>query len=30
MPSFGVKPLDQTTWPDFAQLVERHRGVWGG
>jgi hypothetical protein len=27
---FGVRPLDETTWPDFAQLVERHNGVWGG
>ena len=25
-----VKPLDGTTWPDFAALVERHNGVWGG
>ena len=25
-----VKPLDETTWPDFAALVERHNGVWGG
>jgi hypothetical protein len=30
MASFGVKALDETTWPDFAQLVERHNGVWGG
>jgi ribosomal protein S18 acetylase RimI-like enzyme len=30
MASFGVKPLDETAWPDFAQLVERHHGVWGG
>jgi GNAT superfamily N-acetyltransferase len=30
MVSFGVRPLDEATWPDFAQLVERHRGVWGG
>jgi GNAT superfamily N-acetyltransferase len=22
--------LDETTWPDFAGLVERHNGVWGG
>jgi GNAT superfamily N-acetyltransferase len=22
--------LDATTWPDFAGLVERHNGVWGG
>jgi GNAT superfamily N-acetyltransferase len=25
-----VEPLDATTWPDFADLVERHNGVWGG
>jgi GNAT superfamily N-acetyltransferase len=25
-----VKPLTQTTWPDFARLVEKHNGVWGG
>jgi hypothetical protein len=30
MASFSVKPLDETTWPDFARLVERHHGVWGG
>jgi GNAT superfamily N-acetyltransferase len=23
-------PLDETTWPDFAALVERSNGVWGG
>lgn len=25
-----VRALDETTWPDFARLVERHNGVWGG
>lgn len=30
MPDFNVRPLDVTTWPDFASLVERHNGVWGG
>jgi GNAT superfamily N-acetyltransferase len=30
MTSFGARPLDETTWPDFARLVERHNGVWGG
>jgi GNAT superfamily N-acetyltransferase len=25
-----VRPLDASTWPDFARLVERHDGVWGG
>lgn len=27
---FAVKPLDVSTWPDFAHLVERNNGVWGG
>jgi GNAT superfamily N-acetyltransferase len=30
MAGFSVKPLDETTWPEFARLVERHNGVWGG
>lgn len=30
MPELDVKPLDGTTWPAFAELVERHNGVWGG
>lgn len=30
MTVFTVKPLDTTTWPDFARLVEAHDGVWGG
>ncbi len=30
MPEFTVKPLDESTWPDFARLVEKHNGVWGG
>jgi hypothetical protein len=30
MTSFGVRPLDETTWPNFARLVEEHNGVWGG
>jgi GNAT superfamily N-acetyltransferase len=25
-----VRPLNIETWPDFAALVERHNGVWGG
>jgi hypothetical protein len=25
-----VGALDETTWPDFARLVESHNGVWGG
>jgi GNAT superfamily N-acetyltransferase len=30
MMDFRVKPLDGTTWPDFARLIEAHNGVWGG
>jgi GNAT superfamily N-acetyltransferase len=30
MAEFNVKPLDKSTWPHFAQLVERHNGIWGG
>ena len=30
MTHFSVRPLDETTWPDFARLVEKHNGVWGG
>jgi len=30
MTDFSVKLLDETTWPDFAQLVERHNGIYGG
>ena len=30
MTPFAVKPLSPSTWPDFAALVERHNGVWGG
>ena len=30
MPEFIAKPLDENTWPDFARLVEKHNGVWGG
>jgi GNAT superfamily N-acetyltransferase len=25
-----VRPLTEATWPDFAALVERHGGVFGG
>jgi GNAT superfamily N-acetyltransferase len=28
--AYVVKPLDQTTWSDFARLVEKHNGIWGG
>ena len=27
---YNVKPLSSKTWPDFAKLVEKHNGVWGG
>ena len=30
MSGFRTKPLDETTWPDFARLAEKHNGVWGG
>jgi GNAT superfamily N-acetyltransferase len=30
MSDFSTRPLDPSTWPDFAALVERHKGVWGG
>lgn len=30
MATFAVTPLTEATWPDFARLVERHNGVWGG
>ncbi len=30
MAGFDVKALDESTWPDFADLVERSGGVWGG
>lgn len=30
MADFCVKLLDETTWPQFARLVERHNGIWGG
>lgn len=30
MPGYSIKPLSAATWPDFAALVERHGGVWGG
>ena len=28
--AYVVKPLDATTWNDFAALVERNNGVFGG
>jgi hypothetical protein len=30
MTGLCVRPLDEATWSDFARLVERHNGVWGG
>jgi GNAT superfamily N-acetyltransferase len=27
---YEIKPLTPATWDAFAQLVERHNGVWGG
>jgi GNAT superfamily N-acetyltransferase len=30
MAAVRVRPLEEATWPDFARLVERHNGVWGG
>jgi ribosomal protein S18 acetylase RimI-like enzyme len=28
--SYEIRALDDGTWACFADLVERHRGVWGG
>jgi GNAT superfamily N-acetyltransferase len=28
--NYTIKPLDPDTWPAFAQLAEKHNGVWGG
>ncbi len=30
MAGFSTSPLDPSTWPAFAALVERNNGVWGG
>ncbi len=30
MSEFTVKLLDLETWPAYAELIERHNGVWGG
>ncbi len=27
---FSVRPLDVSSWPAFARLVEANNGVWGG
>ena len=29
-PDYTVKPLDETTWRDFAALVEHNNGIFGG
>jgi GNAT superfamily N-acetyltransferase len=28
--AYTVKALDESTWPDFAALVERNNGIFGG
>jgi ribosomal protein S18 acetylase RimI-like enzyme len=30
MARFSIKELGPKTWPDFARIVEKHNGVWGG
>ncbi len=30
MVEYTVRPLGPETWEPFAQLAERHNGVWGG
>lgn len=30
MSNFSVRPLDESTWPAFTNLVESNGGVWGG
>ncbi|CAA9339954.1 MAG: Acetyltransferase, GNAT family [uncultured Microvirga sp.] len=30
MINYRTEPLDATTWPNFARLVEANNGVWGG
>jgi len=30
MMDYETKPLDASTWDDFATLVEENNGVWGG
>lgn len=29
-PGFSIRPLDESTWPAFAALVERNNGIFGG
>jgi ribosomal protein S18 acetylase RimI-like enzyme len=28
--TYSVRPLNRSTWSDFARLVEKHGGIWGG
>ncbi len=28
--TYSVRPLDESTWPAFAALVERNNGIFGG
>ena len=28
--TFDIRPLDESTWPAFADLVERNNGIFGG
>ena len=30
MSAYSIKSLVPATWPDFAALVDKHHGVWGG
>lgn len=30
MPKFEIRQFDAGAWPDFARLVEKHKGIWGG
>jgi GNAT superfamily N-acetyltransferase len=30
LPAYTVRALDDSTWPEFAALVERNNGVFGG
>lgn len=30
MPAYTVRPLTRDTWSAYADLIERHNGVWGG
>ena len=30
MSEYATRPLDAATWETFADLAEKHNGVWGG